>query len=357
MTSIVVCVGTRPDFIKMAPVILKLEEKGVDYRILHTGQHYSPDLADVYKELPLRDPDVHFKGLENCKTHAEKTAFIMTEAERYFMKERPEIVLVQGDTDHSLACGIASRKLGIHLGHVESGLRCRDWRVPEEHNRRMLDHISEILFAPTLQSVVNLSSENVPGDIILTGNTVMDSLRMVLDRVHAQPLPFEYPYMLLTAHREENVDHLESLKRIIKVTERIHRGFNMPILFPAHPRTVDRLKRVKLGFRNYVKVVPPMPYIKFLSALLHSSLVLTDSGGVQEEACALQVPCVVLRESTERVESVTVGASLVTGLNSKLVYKAAREMISRPREWANPYDPYNDCNAADRIVVNLMSRL
>lgn len=355
MGRVVVCVGTRPDFIKMAPVILKLKERGVEYRVLHTGQHYSPGLADVYKELPIRDPDFHLEGLEGFKTHAGQTTLIMRWAERYFMREKPRVVLVQGDTNHSLACGIAARKLGIRLGHVEAGLRCYDWRVPEEHNRRMLDHISELLYAPTVQSVVNLGSEDVPGEIILTGNTVMDSLRMVLDEVRTQPAPVKGAYAILTAHREENVDDPGNLREIIKITERIHQGFGMPILFPAHPRTEDRLKRAKLGFESYVNVLPPLPYVKFLSALLNAHLVLTDSGGVQEEACALQVPCVVIRESTERVESVRVGASIVAGLNPTRVYKAAKEMISRPKEWTNPYDPFNDADAAERIVDTLIA--
>lgn len=349
---VVVCVGTRPSFVKMAPVILKLEERGADYRILHTGQHYSPSLADIYKELRLRKPDYHIPDLEECKTHAEQTARIMTEAEKCFIEEKPEIVLVCGDANFNFACGIAARKLRLALGHVESGLRCHDWRVPEEHNRRMLDHISDFLFAPTFQSVLNLARELAPGLIVQTGNTGMDTLSRMMEQVIAYPPRSSEGYVLMTVHREENVDDVRNLRNLKKVVANVKSTLNLPILFPAHPRTVDRLKKAKIDLR--VKMMPPMPYIEFLATLLNSSLVLTDSGGVQEEACALQVPCVVLRNSTERVESVAVGASIVAGLNARAVGKASKEMISRPRTWSNPYDMFEDANASGRIVDTIL---
>lgn len=349
---VVVCVGTRPSFVKMAPIILKLEERGADYRILHTGQHYSPSLADIYKELKLRKPDYHIPDIEECKTHAEQTARIMTEAEKCFIEEKPEIVLVCGDANFNFACGLAARKLRLALGHVESGLRCYDWRVPEEHNRRMLDHISDYLFAPTFQSVINLARELAPGIIIQTGNTSMDTLSRVMDLITAQLPRSNEPYVLMTVHREENVDDVKNLRNLKKVVARVKSTLKMPIIFPAHPRTVDRLKKAKINLK--VEMVPPMPYVQFLSTLLNSSLVLTDSGGVQEEACALQVPCVVLRDSTERVESVAVGASIVAGLNARAVGKAAKEMMLRPRTWPNPYDMFEDANAAGRIVDTIL---
>ncbi len=376
---IVVCVGTRPDFIKMAPVIFKLEEAGIDYRILHTGQHYSPDLAYIYKELQLRDPDFHITGVEDCKTHATKTAKIMVEAERYFLEEKPCLVLVQGDTDHSLACWLAARKLKISLGHVEAGLRSGDWRTPEEHNRRILDHISELLFTPTTRSIENLARENAPGLIIPTGNTVVDSLHMVHERVlvaarlHATSIStFVYTrsteirsasgmltgfvidpkkYVLLTLHREENVDDVNVLKDIVEGLKKIRNKLGIPIIYPAHPRTIDRLEKFNLleEMRNYVEVLPPLPYIDFLAAVMNAQLVLTDSGGVQEEACILQVPAVILRESTDRAESLMVGAAMM-GYGSEEMLEAAEMMMKSSREWSNPF---GDGNAAGRIVDSL----
>jgi len=360
--TLVVCVGTRPDFIKMAPVIFKLEEKGIDFRILHTGQHYSPDLADIYKEVKIRDPDFHITGVEDCKTHATKTAKIMVEAESYFLEERPCFVLVQGDTDHSLACGLAARKLKISLGHVEAGLRSGDWKTPEEHNRRMLDHISELLFAPTLRSVENLTRESVPGLIVTTGNTVVDSLKMVLpkpvtgitDAMLDEEPEISQPYILLTLHREENVDDVDVLKDIIEGLKNVRHALGIPILYPAHPRTVDRLHKFNLleEMASHVKIRPPMPYMEFLSAIMNAQLVLTDSGGVQEEACTLRVPAVVLRESTDRAESLVVGAAML-GWNSESMLEAAEMMIKSSRKWPNPFDPFGDANAAGRIVASL----
>lgn len=353
---VVVCVGTRPSFIKMAPVILKLEERGVDYRILHTGQHYSPGLADVYKELPIRDPDYHIPGLDRCETHGKQTALIMERVERIFLKEKPQIVMVCADANFNFACGVAARKLRILLGHVESGLRSGDWRTPEEHNRRMLDHISDFLFAPTFQSCLNLARELCNGFIIPTGNTVVDSMNMVWHQVVKEKPPLEGKYILMTAHREENVDDLRILSKLIESARRVKNTLKIPIIFPAHPRTLNRLERARWTpkISNQVKLVEPMPYIKFLATLSHASLVLTDSGGVQEEACTLQVPCVVLREKTDRPESVAVGAAMVAGTQPRKVVKAVREMISRPREWPNPYDPFGDQNAAERIVNSIM---
>jgi len=354
--KLVVCVGTRPDFIKMAPVIFKLEEVGIDFRILHTGQHYSPDLADIYKELKLREPDFHITGVEHCKTHATKTAKIMVEAERYFLEEKPCLVLVQGDTDHSLACGLAARKLKISLGHVEAGLRSGDWRTPEEHNRRMLDHISELLFTPTTRSIENLTRESVPGLIIPTGNTVVDALKMVYPKlkpwiVNLPSLASDPDYILLTLHREENVDDVNVLKDIIKGLEKIRHTLRTPIFYPAHPRTIDRLKKFDLleEMTHQVEILSPLPYMEFLSAIMGANLVLTDSGGVQEEACTLRVPAVILRESTDRAESLVVGAAML-GYGSEEMLEAAETMMKSSREWPNPFDPFGDGNAAGRIV-------
>lgn len=356
MDKLIVCVGTRPDFIKMAPVIFKLEEAGIDFRILHTGQHYSPDLADIYNEVKIRSPDFHITGVEDCKTHATKTAKIMVEAEEYFLEEKPSLVLVQGDTDHSLACGLAARKLKISLGHVEAGLRSGDWRTPEEHNRRMLDHISELLFAPTLRSVDNLMRESVPGIVITTGNTVVDSLKMVLPQpvtgINAMlSSEFPQPYTLLTLHREENVDDIDVLRDIIEGLKKVRHALGMPIIYPAHPRTFDRLEKFNLleEMVNHVRIMPPLPYLKFLSTLMNAALVLTDSGGVQEEACCLHVPAVILRDSTDRAESLVVGAAMM-GYGSEAMLEAAEMMMKSSREWPNPFDPFGDANAAGRIV-------
>lgn len=351
---IVVCVGTRPDFIKMAPVVRRLEEAGAPFKILHTGQHYSPELAGIYGELNLRPPDHQILGVERFDTHAKKTGYIMEKAEEYLKSERPDVVLVQGDTDHSLACAIAARKLRLGIGHVESGLRSGDWRMPEEHNRRMIDHISDCLFAPTVQSLANLFGEHVSGIVILTGNTVIDALETFKSQIMREKPILDRDYALMTAHREENVDDPQILKDLIRGAELIHSALKLPVLFPVHPRTRSRIEGARISSKSGVKLIPPLPYFRFLSALMQSSIVLTDSGGVQEEACALQVPCVVLRDYTDRPESVSVGAAFVAGTKPKKILKAAQRMMGSPRSWPNPFDPYGDRNASGRIVEFLI---
>jgi len=350
--KVVVCVGTRPSFVKMAPVIFKLAEVDADYKVLHTGQHYSPDLADIYNEVGLDEADHWISGLNELTTHGEQIARIMVEAEKYFIEEKPALVLVCGDANFNFACGVAARKLRLALGHVESGLRSGDMRTPEEHNRRMLDHISDYLFAPTFGTVLNLAREFVPGMIVQTGNTVVDSLNMVYSDVVRTEPPSNVKYALLTLHREENVDDVAVLKNIIKGLKKVKDALGIPILYPAHPRTIDRLKKFNLTkkMNQQVKILPPMPYVKFLAAIMNAQLVLTDSGGVQEEACTLQVPSVILRNATERPESILVRASMLAGTEPKNILKATKAMIDSPRDWINPFDPYGDQNAAERIV-------
>lgn len=352
--KIIVCVGTRPDFIKMAPVIRHLEEAKADFRILHTGQHYSSELAGIYGELNLRPPDHQILGVEKFDTHAKKTGYIMEKAETYFAQEEPDIVLIQGDTDHSLACAIAARKLRLNIGHVESGLRSGDWRMPEEHNRRMIDHISDLLFAPTVQSIVNLAEEHVQGIEILTGNTVVDALETCRTQIMSEKPILNRDYALMTAHREENVDDPQILKDLVRGAELVHSTLKLPVVFPVHPRTMRRIEGARIHPKSGVKLIPPLPYLRFLSALMRSSLVLTDSGGVQEEACSLQVPCIVLRGYTDRPESVSVGAALVSGTKPKKILRTAQRLMGSPRNWPNPFDPFGDRNASGRIVEFLM---
>ena len=300
-----------------------------------------------------REPDHWISGLKDLTTHAEQTARIMVEAEKYFLEETPEIVLVCGDANFNFACGVAARKLRLTLGHVESGLRSYDMRTPEEHNRRMLDHISDFLFAPTNHSVETLERENVPGTVIFTGNTVVDSLKIALDKLSRDKThrTLRKNYILLTMHREENVDDINALRRIIEGLRKISDAMGIPIFYPAHPRTINRLKEFGLmeKMNKIVNVCPSLPYLDFIDGIKNAQLVLTDSGGVQEEACSLQVPAVILRKSTERPESLRVGASMLA-TEPDAILEAAKMMMVSPRLWANPFDPFMDGNAAGRIV-------
>ena len=289
--------------------------------------------------------------------HGEQTAHMLAGAERVFMDARPRLVLVCGDANTNLAAAMAARKLQIELGHVESGLRSDDWRMPEEHNRVIMDHISEHLFAPTARAARNLAQDNVKGRVYITGNTVVDALLEhremaearsdVLERLGLEP----GSYALLTCHREENVDDVDNLRAIVMAIEGMCEMYSRPCVFPVHPRTRKRLAESDLQARldrvDCLLAIPPVGYLDFVSLLVHAQIVLTDSGGIQEESCVLQVPCVTMRESTERPESIEVGANTVAGLGPDRILSAFGRMVDAPRDWSNPY---GDGKAAGRIV-------
>lgn len=306
MISIVL--GTRPEIIKMSPVIRECEEKGLDYFILHTGQHYSYEMDRVFfDELELPQPKYNLDV--GSGTHAEQTGRIMIGVEKVLMKERPDIVLVQGDTNTTLSGALAAAKLQIKVGHVEAGLRSFDRRMPEEINRVLTDHISDYLFAPTEKARQNLLREGLDGSrIYVTGNTIVDAVYQNLEIAKKKVNVLKdlglksEGYFLVTAHRQENVDVKERLKGILKGLELIHQEFSMPVVFPIHPRTRRRIEEFGLSLDG-IEVINPLGFLEFLQLEANARLVLTDSGGVQEETCILKVPCVTLRDNTERPEN------------------------------------------------------
>jgi len=355
-----VVLGTRPGIVKQAPVIRALQSAGVDFLVIHTGQHYSYDMdAQFFEDLGLPAPQYRLGSVRRYKTHAGQTAAMLKGVEDALLIEKPRVVLVGGDANTNLAGALAARKLQLVVGHVEAGLRSHDWRMPEEHNRVMIDHISDLLFPPTETARENLELERVRGKILVTGNTVVDALRQnlevarersnVLDRLGLAPRE----YAVLTVHREENVDNRENLQTLVRtleaLTERLH---PKPVVFPVHPRTVRRFRQ--FGHDRLVarlaglKVIPPLGYLDFLLLQASSSLMLTDSGGVQEEACILGVPCVTLRTTTERPETVTVGANAVAGLEPAAVIAAVDQMLGAPPGWKNPF---GDGKAGTRIAA------
>ena len=356
--KICVVVGTRPGIIKMSPIIRELSKRKIPFFILHTGQHYSYEMdRKFFEDLGLPDAKHHLPPCREGSFHGEQTAHMLAGIESVLLKERPRLVLVCGDANTNLAGALAARKLHIEVGHVESGLRSHDWRMPEEHNRVIIDHISEYLFAPTKQAKDNLIKDNVKGKIYVTGNTVVDALcenieiakrkSDLLDQLELNPKN----YILLTFHREENVDIPETLAMIIKGLELISKEIHFPIIFPIHPRTKKRIDGFGLTSRLKqiinLKIINPVGYLDFLILLNSAALVLTDSGGIQEESCILRVPCVTLRVSTERPETVTVGANILCGINPEDILKAAQQSLVKKREWPNPF---GDGLASKRII-------
>lgn len=340
-----VVVGTRPGIVKMSPVIRELGRQELPFFILHTGQHYSYDMDRVFfDELELPEPLFKLDDVRHETFHGSQTARMLQGAEAALLKEKPKLVLVGGDANTNLAGALAARKLRIYVGHIEAGLRSGDWRMPEEHNRVMIDHISDLLFAPTEEAAQNLRNDNVRGKIYLTGNTIVDAVRQNLSMAQRKSRALEQlsvkakDYFLLTLHREENVDFEENLRSILEGIGSLGEHFAYPVIFPAHPRTVKRLEYFGLTpLPTNLRLVPPLGYLDFLVLLSQCRLVLTDSGGIQEEGCILGVPCVTLRESTERPETVSVGSNFIAGVDPARVVEGVRTMLNRDSRWANPF--------------------
>lgn len=353
---IAVVVGTRPGIIKMAPIIRELRSRGDDYLVIHTGQHYSHQMdRALFLDLELPYPTHHLKTPRHCRFHGEQTAEMLKGVEQILLDARPKVVLVCGDANTNLAAGLAARKLRIVVGHVEAGLRSYDWSMPEEHNRVILDHISELLFAPTPRAARCLYDDGVRGKVYVTGNTIVDAVRQnveiarrksrVLGQLQLQP----QGYVLCTIHREENVDVEERLESLLRGVESASRELGAPTVFPVHPRTKQHLEKMRrpLDASDILRPIDPLGYLDFLALLADARLVLTDSGGVQEESCVLRVPCVTLRDNTERPETLEVGANLLAGVRPRRIVAAAKTMLSRSRHWSNPF---GDGTAAHRIV-------
>lgn len=347
-----IILGTRPEVIKMSPVIRECERKNLDYFILHTGQHYSYNMNKIFFEQ-LSLPEPRYNLDVGSGSHAEETARILIGIEKILLKENSDIVLIEGDTNTVLAGALAASKLHIKVGHIEAGLRSYDKRMPEEINRILTDHISDYLLAPTEKAKKILLKEGISEDkIFVTGNTIVDavfqSLKIanekiaILNKLSLQPKN----YFLVTLHREENVDNKERFTRILKSLDQLGSEFYLPVIYPIHPRSQKRMKEFNIK-TDYVKLIQPVDFLSFLQLESNARLVLTDSGGVQEESCILDIPCVTLRDSTERPETLEVGANILAGNNSDKILESAKLMVNKGNNWINPF---GDGRAGKRII-------
>ncbi len=351
-----IVVGTRPEIIKMAPVVRACIDRGAPYLLLHTGQHYSFEMDGVFfRELELPQP--HHNLEVGSGSQAYQIGAIVNGIAPILERERPDVLLVEGDTNSVLAAGLTAHKLGIRVGHVEAGLRSYDRTMPEEINRILTDHLSDHLFAPTEHARRILMGEGVGSDRIhVTGNTVVDEVLRQRERARTPGLLERFGvspgrYALATTHRAENVDHEDRLRGIFTGLSEAGRALDMPVLLALHPRTAKQLDALGLSVDGTVRRLPPLGYLEFLGLHAEAALMLTDSGGLQEEACCLGVPCVTLRDNTERPESVEVGANLLVGAESARIVAGARAMAAKPREWTNPF---GDGKSGARIVDLLL---
>jgi UDP-N-acetylglucosamine 2-epimerase (non-hydrolysing) len=315
---------------------------------------------DIYNGFRLKPPRYRLPFQREWRTHGQQTGQMLGYVERVLLDERPQWVLVQGDVNSTLAGALAAKKLGIRVAHLEAGLRSFDPRMPEEHNRIMVDHISDLLFAPTVWAARQLKRERVRGDVHVVGNTVVDAVlanrvRARESRIHEElGLRPRQPFFLFTLHRQENLEGPRSLDILSDLLRRLIDVFELPLVFPIHPGTLARLKDSRhlaaLEGLDNLKLIPPLRYLDFLRLLDTCRLVFTDSGGVQEEACILRVPAVTLRDNTERPETLQVGSNRLAGLDPGRAVAAARAMLRRPRRWANPFGDGRTGRAVVKIL-------
>ena len=355
--KIMCVVGARPNFMKMAPLMAAFRggTDPFDTTLVHTGQHYDAGMSDIFfRQLGMPAPDVQL-GI-GPGTQGAQTGRMMAALETVVNERRPELVVVVGDVNSTLAAALVAAKAGVPVAHVEAGLRSFDRRMPEEINRIVTDALATYLFATEEDGVANLRREGIEDDrIFLVGNVMIDTLMALLPQIRERRMAAEMGlapggYGVVTLHRPSNVDDEGMLERWVSVLERI--GSDLPLVFPAHPRTAARLASAGLDGRlagSGVKVVEPLPYVEFISLVADSRLVLTDSGGIQEETTVLGVPCLTLRDSTERPVTVRLGTNKLVGVEPEAAIAAAEGVLSGPPA-SHSVPPLWDGRAAERIA-------
>ena len=344
MARIVTIIGTRPEIIKMAPVVQALDGLGHEHVLVHSGQHYDLLMDRIFfQDMRLRAPDLQFE-LKDQPPHLQVATTMRQVASA---AEDADLVIVHGDTNTTVAGALLASKLGRRLAHVEAGIRSFDKTMPEEVNRIIADHLSHLLFSPTEVSRENLRRENVAEGVHVVGNSVIDALQQNLalaekrSSVLSQLGLSKGGYILLTFHRSENVDSKERLARALDAFEAAAKETGLPILFPIHPRTTKMLKTLGLEKRAAgiaaLRQIEPTGYLDMLVLEKNAALVMTDSGGLQEESCFFRVPCVTLRENTERPETLEIGANVLAGTDPARVVAAVRAQLGAKAAWPNPY--------------------
>lgn len=341
-------VGARPNFMKVAPVLRALAARnGVTQTLVHTGQHYDRNMSDVFfEQLGIPEPDVNLSV--GSGSHAQQTAEIMTRFEPVVLERKPDWVLVYGDVNSTVAAALVCAKLGVKVGHVEAGLRSFDREMPEEINRLVTDQLADMLFTPSADGDVNLEREGIAREKIhLVGNVMIDSLVRLLPEIvrqTRQDLPKRYA--LVTLHRPSNVDDSNALKGILQSLLDVSR--DLAVVFPAHPRTRQRIAEFGLN-AGQLHLLDPLPYVEFLALQRGATVVITDSGGIQEETTYLGVPCITLRSNTERPVTVSMGTNVLVGQDAeKLRSELANILAGKAKKGSIP--PLWDGNTGERIA-------
>ena len=356
MKKIDIIAGARPNFMKIAPIIDLINKcNKLSFRLIHTGQHYDDNMSgNFFKELQIPKPDINL-GV-GSGTQAKQTADIMVEYEKTLIKNPSDICLVVGDVNSTMACAIVAKKMNIKVAHVEAGIRSFDLTMPEEINRLVTDSITDYFFTTSDIANSNLKKAGVNSkNIFFVGNTMIDTLLKHMPKFH-KPSFFnklklsKKKYIVLTMHRPSNVDCEKKITRILNAI--VKNVNNSPVLFPVHPRTLKIIERIKLTFDN-IHFTPPMSYFEFNYMVQNSKCVITDSGGITEEATVMDVPCITLRDNTERPETITLGTNELVGSDPLKIASALKKVFSE--NWKKSSIPNLwDGKAADRIVNHLV---
>jgi len=358
--KITIVAGARPNFMKIAPVIHAIQAKQklglkIDFRLVHTGQHYDKNLSfTFFKELNIPNPDINLNVKSG--TQAEQTAAVMIGFERDLMQFKPNLVIVVGDVTSTMACAIATKKACIPLVHIEAGIRSGDLTMPEEINRIVTDSITDIFFTTSKLAGENLKkSGKAESDIYFVGNVMIDTLRRNLSQLRVpdffEPLDLKQKsYFVLTLHRPSNVDEVTQFRSLLEQISKLTQG--LPVIFPVHPRSKKLLDSVDIPNSNF-QFVEPQGYLNFIYLIKHAKAILTDSGGITEEATVLNVPCITFRNTTERPEACEIGTNVLVGNNPKLITKAFESLMNG--QWPKGEIPERwDGKSAERIANTLI---
>ncbi|HWN11083.1 MAG TPA: UDP-N-acetylglucosamine 2-epimerase (non-hydrolyzing) [Pyrinomonadaceae bacterium] len=363
MLKVINVVGARPNFMKVAPIVQAMKRRKQEFAplVLHTGQHYDAAMSEAFfRDLELPAPD-EYLGVGSA-SHAAQTAAVMERFEPVLLRENPDWVIVVGDVNSTLACALVCSKLGVKVAHVEAGLRSRDRTMPEEINRILTDQVADLLFTPSADADQNLLAEGIPEERIrFVGNVMIDSLLKHLPRSNSSTIREELDlnereYAVVTLHRPANVDTSDTFARVLGALEMI--GRRLPVVFPVHPRTRKTLSELGLAERvagsKSLRIIEPLAYLDFLRLYSGARLVLTDSGGIQEETTVLGIPCLTLRENTERPITVDQGTNTIVGTDPERIVREAMAVLDHGPTARHSIPPLWDGHTADRILEALM---
>ncbi len=356
-------VGARPNFMKIAPLIREMNKKRgkIDHILVHTGQHYGKDMSDkLFEQLDIPNPDINLE-VGSC-SHARQTAKIMTKFEKVVLNYKPNLIVVVGDVNSTMACALVAAKMGIPVAHVEAGLRSFDRTMPEEINRIVTDAISSFLFTPEESANNNLIREGIPREkICYVGNIMIDNLIYCLEKIKDYDLPFDGlmgdDYAVITLHRPSNVDTAGELEKILNAFQKLSRVIKL--VLALHPRTMKNinrygLKRILKRMEDNAVITGPIGYFEMLRLNKSAKLVITDSGGLQEETTYLRIPCITMRENTERPSTIEIGTNILIGKNLNLISEILKKIMSGEFK-KGEIPPLWDGNVAERIVNSIIN--